>query len=86
MGELDSGLACYCRALNIKPYLAEAKVAESTALCSVGTTVPAGGFEMRWQTRDYDAPLRTYPQPIWTGEVMISGRVLIGESRVWVAM
>ena len=83
-GELDSGLACYRRALEIKPGLAEARVAESMALL-LGGDYSAGwrNFELRWQTQDYDTLLRTYSQPLWKGEPLTSGGLLIwGEQGV----
>jgi hypothetical protein len=77
-GEVDSALASYRQALTLKPDMAEARVAESTALLLQGDFASGWqGFEFRWQTRDYDTPLRNYPQPMWRGEPLTSGRLLV---------
>jgi tetratricopeptide (TPR) repeat protein len=83
-GDVDSALACYRRALLLKPGLAEARVAESMALLLQGDFAAGWQhFESRWQTQDYDTPLRTYPQPLWRGEPLTSGRLLVwGEQGV----
>lgn len=83
-GSLDAGLACYRKALALKPELAEAQVAESTALLLQGN-FSAGwhNFERRWLTQDYDTPMRTYPHPLWSGEPLASGSLLVwGEQGV----
>jgi Tfp pilus assembly protein PilF len=77
-GDVDSGLACYRRALTLNPASAEAAVAESMALLLQGDFANGWkNFERRWQTRDYDTCMRAYEQPLWTGEVLKSGRLLI---------
>ncbi|MGO9438622.1 MAG: tetratricopeptide repeat protein [Terracidiphilus sp.] len=77
-GDVDSGLACYRRALALNPQSAEAAVAESMALLLKGDFAAGWrNFEQRWQTKDYDTKTRTYTQPLWTGDPLTSGRVLI---------
>ncbi len=83
-GEVDAALACYQRALSLSPELAEAQAAESTALLLNGEFSKGWrGFEARWRTQEYDTQFRNYPQPLWKGERLASGRVLIwGEQGV----
>jgi Tfp pilus assembly protein PilF len=76
-GQVDAALASYRRSLALKPGLAEARIAESMALLLKGDFAAGWRqFESRWQTKDYDTPLRTYPQPLWRGEDL-PGRLLI---------
>jgi hypothetical protein len=77
-GESEASLACYRRALALNPNLAEARVAESMALLLQGDfTTGWRNFEARWMTRDYDTPARTFALPLWKGEQLTSGRLLI---------
>jgi Tfp pilus assembly protein PilF len=77
-GNVMESLASYRRTLAINPELAEAQVAEAMALLLQGN-FDAGwhNFERRWLTKDYDTPMRRYPQPLWKGEALASGRLLI---------
>jgi tetratricopeptide (TPR) repeat protein len=34
-------------------------------------------YEQRWRSIDHDTPMRDYPQPLWTGEELPLGRLLI---------
>jgi tetratricopeptide (TPR) repeat protein len=78
LGNLDCSIASYRRALALKPDLLEARVSQSTALLLQGDfTKGWRDFDLRWQTRSYDTPLRAYPQPQWTGKHLNSGRLLI---------
>jgi Tfp pilus assembly protein PilF/ADP-heptose:LPS heptosyltransferase len=77
-GDVDSSLACYRRALSLNPASAEAAVAESMALLLKGDCASGWkNFERRWQTQDYDTQMRSYAQPLWKGEQLTSGRLLI---------
>jgi tetratricopeptide (TPR) repeat protein len=84
MGDVDGALAEYRLALQCNPDLAEASVAESAARLLQGNFAAGWpNFELRWHTRDYDTPMRTYPQPLWNGEPLASGRLFIwGEQGV----
>jgi Tfp pilus assembly protein PilF len=78
LGDVDSSLACYRRALTLNPDSAEAAVAESMALLLKGDFASGWkNFERRWQTKDYDTQMRAYAQPLWKGEQLASGRLLI---------
>ena len=83
-GHVDSALACYRQALALKPALAEARVAESMALLLQGDYAAGWQhFDLRWQTLDYDTPVRAYPHPLWRGEPLTSGRLFVwGEQGV----
>ena len=77
-GELDSSLVCYRRALALNPELAEAAVAESMALLLKGDFASGWkSFERRWETMEYETPMRAYPLPRWKGEQLRSGRLLL---------
>jgi hypothetical protein len=77
-GDAQSGLACYRRALALNPELAEAAAAESMVLLLNGDFATGWiNFERRWQTKDFNTPMRNYPQSIWNGEKLESGRLLI---------
>lgn len=77
-GDVESSLACYRRALALNPESAEAAVAESMTLLLKGDFASGWkNFERRWQTKDYDTQMRIYAQPLWKGEQLKSGRLLI---------
>jgi tetratricopeptide (TPR) repeat protein len=76
--EVDSSLTCYRRALALNPELAEAAAGESMALLLSGDFASGWKhFDRRWQTRDFNSPMRVYPQPLWNGEKLASGHLLI---------
>jgi tetratricopeptide (TPR) repeat protein len=78
LGEVNASLGCYRRALALRPEMAEAAVAEATALLLKGEFAAGWrGFERRWQTGDYDTAARAYVQPMWRGERLPAGRVLL---------
>lgn len=84
LGDVDGSLAEFRVALQFNPDLAEAAVAESGALLLKGEFAAGwSNFDLRWRTRDFDTPIRTYPQPLWDGEPLTSGRLLVwGEQGV----
>jgi len=76
--EVDSSLTCYRRALALNPELAEAAAGESMALLLSGDFASGWKhFDRRWQTKDFNSRMRVYPQPLWNGEKLASGRLLI---------
>jgi Flp pilus assembly protein TadD len=84
LGDVNSALREFRRALALKADLPEARVAEAMALLLQGDFAAGWeDFEARWQTRDYDTPMRAYPQPLWDGQSLASGRLLVwGEQGV----
>jgi len=78
LADLESALACFRRAQALKPALSEADVGESMVLLLQGDFASGWQkFERRWETTDYDTPMRVYPVPQWQGERLTAGRVLI---------
>ncbi len=78
LGELDSSLACYERAQVLNPALAEAAVAISMTLLLKGEFSSGWqDFERRWETKEYETPMRAYPWPQWKGERLEAGRLLL---------
>jgi tetratricopeptide (TPR) repeat protein len=78
LGNLDEALVQYRVAGALQPDLAQAGFSESLAQLLQGEFAAGWqNFEWRWQTKDHDTPMRPYPQPLWTGEKLSSGRLLI---------
>lgn len=78
LGNIDEALARHRRALELQPDYPQARFAESlTQLCKGDFSNGWHNYESRWQTKDHDTPMRDYPQPLWTGEKLASGRLLI---------
>lgn len=76
--DVESGLACYRRALALNSDLAEAAIGESMAFLLSGDFNSGWThFDRRWQTKDFNTPARVYPQPLWNGERLVSGQLLI---------
>ncbi len=83
-GNLDEAVTCHQRALALQPELAEAHYNLGLAQLLKGDfTSGWHNFEWRWQSKDHVTPMRAYPQPLWRGEKLASGRLLIwGEQGV----
>jgi tetratricopeptide (TPR) repeat protein len=78
LGDLDEALVCYRLARAFEPDLAQAGFSESLAQLLQGDFAAGWqNFEWRWQTKEHNAPMRAYPQPLWIGKKLASGRVLI---------
>ncbi|MGD0987415.1 MAG: tetratricopeptide repeat-containing glycosyltransferase family protein [Candidatus Sulfotelmatobacter sp.] len=78
MGNLGDALAWYAKARGLQPDLAEAAFAESLAQLLQGEFTPGWrNYESRWQTKEHTPPMRIYTQPLWTGETLASGPLLI---------
>jgi tetratricopeptide (TPR) repeat protein len=78
LGGVDESLVCYERALALKPDLPEARISRSLTLLLRGDF--ATGWvdsEWRWRAKDFDTAPRPYPQPLWKGERLDLGRLLI---------
>ena len=84
LGRSDEALACYGRALALQPNYAQAHFSQSLVqLLQADFSSGWRNYESRWQSEDHDTPRRAYPQPLWTGEPLHSGRLLIwGEQGV----
>ncbi len=76
--KLDEAVTYHERALALQPLLAEARYNLGMAQLLKGSFTPGWhNFEGRWLSKDFATPMRVYPQPLWTGENLPSGRLLI---------
>ncbi|MGB6630222.1 MAG: tetratricopeptide repeat-containing glycosyltransferase family protein [Terriglobales bacterium] len=84
LGKADEALAQYGMALSFQLDYDQANFSKTLAELLKGDfTAGWHNFEKRWQSKDHRTPMRTYRQPLWTGEKLASGRVLIwGEQGV----
>jgi Flp pilus assembly protein TadD len=77
-GNLEAAVACHQRALELKPDFAEARFSEGLAQLSQGDFANGwNNYEARWQTKRHQRWARSYSQPLWTGERLQEGRLLI---------
>ncbi len=78
LGDVDGALARYRLARALQPDCAEASFGEALAQLLQGNFAAGWrNFEWRWQTKHHDTRMRAYPQPLWGGEKLASGRLLI---------
>jgi tetratricopeptide (TPR) repeat protein len=78
LGQVDEALARHSKALALQPDYPQARFAESLAqLCKGDFAAGWRNYESRWNTKDHDTPRRAYSEPLWTGEKLASGRLLI---------
>lgn len=78
LGQVDESLVQYRKAIALKPDYAQAHFSESLAQLFKGDFECGWrNYEWRWQTKEHDTRMRTYPQPLWIGEKLGSGRLLI---------
>lgn len=84
LGKVDEALVQYGMALSFEPDYDQANFSKTLGELLKGNfTSGWHNFEKRWQSRDHHTPMRAYRQPLWTGEKLASGRVLIwGEQGV----
>jgi len=77
-GRLDESLACIAKALEVHPDYPQAHFGLALTQLQAGDF--AGGwsnYESRWRSGDHDTPWRPYPQPLWNGEKLEQGRLLL---------
>jgi tetratricopeptide (TPR) repeat protein len=84
LGNVDEALVRHRRALALQPDYPQAHFSESLAQLFKGDFAAGWrNYESRWQTKEHNTPMRAYPQPLWKGEKLASGRLLIwGEQGV----
>jgi len=84
LGRLDDALISIARALEILPEYPQARFGQALAQLQSGDfSTGWRSYESRWESPDHDTPRRAYPQPLWTGEGLHSGRLLLwGEQGV----
>jgi tetratricopeptide (TPR) repeat protein len=78
LGRLDEALRSIARAVEIKPDYHQARFGQALAQLRSGDFTPGWrNYECRWQSPDHDTPWRDYRQPLWAGEQVASGRLLL---------
>jgi tetratricopeptide (TPR) repeat protein len=78
LGHLNEALTSMARALEIKPDYPQARFGQALAQLRGGDFATGWrNYEHRWQSPDHDTPRRAYPQPLWTGDKLKSGRLLL---------
>jgi tetratricopeptide (TPR) repeat protein len=78
LGDLAGALVLYRRAQALQPDFPQARFSESLAQLAMGDFAEGWhNYEARWRTKEHGTRMRSYPQPLWTGEQLQSGRVLI---------
>jgi tetratricopeptide (TPR) repeat protein len=78
LDRLDEALARIARALEIKPDYPQARFGQALAQLRSGDFATGWrNYECRWQSIDHDTPWRAYTEPIWAGEKLGSGRLLV---------
>ena len=84
LGDMDAALAQYRAALALQSDFAEAAFGESLAQLFRGEfSTGWRNYERRWQSKEHVTPMRSYPQPLWSGAKLATGRLLIwGEQGV----
>ena len=82
--KVDEAIAAHQRALALNSDLPEPHYNLGLAQLLKGDFKSGWpNLEWRWQTKDHQTPMRDYARPLWTGEKIDSGRVLIwGEQGV----
>lgn len=77
-GDLAGALALYGKAQALQPNFPQARFSESLAQLALGNFAEGWrNYEARWQSKEHGTRMRSYPQPLWAGEKLKSGRVLI---------
>ncbi|HTW59873.1 MAG TPA: tetratricopeptide repeat-containing glycosyltransferase family protein [Terriglobales bacterium] len=78
LGQLDAALDRYRTALALQPDLAEAAFSLGLAQLLQGEFSEGWrNYESRWQTKEHTPPMRAYRLPLWRGEKLGAGRLLI---------
>jgi Flp pilus assembly protein TadD len=78
LGRQDEAFTQFQRAFRLDPDNAE--IAFNLALAELLRGDFSAGwvhYEERWRSVDHDTPMRNYSQPLWTGEALPGGRLLL---------
>jgi len=77
-GRLDLALPRFQAAVELKPDYAQARFGHALAQIQSGDfTEGWRTYESRWQSIDHDTPMRAYRLPLWSGEKLLKGRLLL---------
>ncbi len=84
LGRLEEAMTSIGRALEIRPDFSRAGFGLALAQLRDGDFATGWrNYESRWQSPDHDTPRRAYRQPLWAGEKLATGRLLLwGEQGV----
>jgi tetratricopeptide (TPR) repeat protein len=84
MGKPEEALTSMASALEIQPDYPQARFAHALAQLQSGDFAEGWlNYESRWDSEDHHTPRRPYPQPLWSGEKLPTGRLLLwGEQGV----
>jgi tetratricopeptide (TPR) repeat protein len=78
LGRLDEALESIGRAIEIKPDYSQACFGQALAQLQNGDFANGWrNYESRWESPDHSTPWRPYPQPLWNGETLARGRLLL---------
>jgi tetratricopeptide (TPR) repeat protein len=78
LGRVEEALASMARAIEIKPDYPQARFGHALVQLRCGDFAAGWrNYEHRWQSPDHDTPRRCYAQPLWTGERLEAGRLLL---------
>ncbi len=83
-GRIFDALPYFQQAVDLKPGYSQARFGQALAQLQSGDFERGWrNYEWRWQSIDHDTPMRNYPLPLWTGEPLPGGRLLLwGEQGV----
>jgi len=84
LNRVDEAISFMARALEMKPDYPQARFGLAlTQILSGDLETGWRTYESRWQSEDHDTPRRAYVQPLWKGEKLESGSLLLwGEQGV----
>jgi tetratricopeptide (TPR) repeat protein len=78
LGRPQEALSRIALALEIKHDYPQARFALALAQVQAGDfTAGWRGYDSRWNSADHDTPWRPYSQPLWKGEKLAEGRLLL---------
>lgn len=77
-GNAQDAILHYRKAIHIKPHFGKARLGEALAqLLHEDYSSGWSNYEWRWQSADHDTLWRRYQQPLWAGENLEAGSLLV---------
>ena len=78
LGRSDEALASFDRAIALEPQRAETHFARALVLLARGEYAEGWKeYDWRWKVDAYNAPVRRFAQPMWQGEALAGGTILM---------